>query len=65
MITTSLVNIEHYLDPKNENIQITHQDLEVLPIVAVGIAQEILVASLVLENEAYQKSNEQLDEKQL
>ncbi|MEV5114459.1 hypothetical protein [Peribacillus frigoritolerans] len=65
IITTSLANIERYLNPKNQDINISPRDLEVLPIVAVGIAQEMLVASLVLENEAYRKSSEQLDEKLL
>ncbi|SEN88887.1 hypothetical protein SAMN05192533_12519 [Mesobacillus persicus] len=63
IITKSLSNIERYLNPENEDITITPQDLEVLPIIAVGIAQEMLVASLVYENEALQKSREQLDEK--
>lgn len=65
LISTSLANIEDYIDYTKKDIQIKPEDLKVLPIVAVGIAQEMLVASLVLENESYQTTNGQLNERLL
>lgn len=56
VIETALTNIDRYMNPENNNdltIALTKTDLKVLPLVAIGIAQEIVAASLVLDTDKF------------
>jgi hypothetical protein len=55
VIETALTNMDRYMNlgVSDLSITLTRDDLKVLPIVAVGIAQEMVVASLILEHEKF------------
>lgn len=56
VIGTALANIDQYMnaDENDLTIKLTRNDLKVLPLVAVGIAQEMVAASLLLDSEKFE-----------
>ena len=57
VIETALSNLERYMNSAENDLSVTlsRNDLKVLPIVAVGIAQEIVAASIILEHEKFDR----------
>jgi hypothetical protein len=56
VIETALTNIDRYMNPANNDdltINLTKRDLKVLPLIAIGIAQEIVAASLILDTDKF------------
>lgn len=55
VVGTALANIHEYINPEGNDLSITltRNDLKVMPIVAVGIAQEVVAASLILDHENF------------
>jgi hypothetical protein len=60
VVGTGLANIDKYINGNENDLSITlsRNDLKVLPIVAVGIAQEMVAASLILDYEKFELLNE-------
>ncbi len=53
IIESTLANIDNYISSDDLSISLTKNDLKILPIVAVGIAQEMVAASLILDIEKF------------
>jgi hypothetical protein len=56
VIGTALANIDRYMNTADTDlsVRLTKSDLKVLPVIAVGIAQEMVAASLVLDNDKFE-----------
>ncbi|NHC41042.1 hypothetical protein G6549_13785 [Bacillus sp. MM2020_1] len=56
VVRTALANIDRYINTADTDlsVRLTKNDLKVLPVIAVGIAQEMVAASLVLDNDKFE-----------
>lgn len=56
VIGSALANIDRYINTAETDlsVRLTKNDLKVLPVIAVGIAQEMVAASIVLDNDKFE-----------